>query len=65
MSGKLPVGPISTVSKSSIEAAIYPNSTEYIYFVADSAGHVYFTKTYSEHQEMINKLKTEGKWIQF
>lgn len=65
MSGKLPVGPISTVSKSSIEAAISPNSTEYIYFVADSNGHVYFTKTYSEHQEMINKLKTEGLWIQF
>ena len=65
MNGKLPIGPISTVSKSSIEAAIYPNSTEYIYFVADSTGHVYFTKTYTEHQEMINKLKTEGLWIQF
>ena len=65
MNGKLPIGPISTVSKSSIEAAISPNSTEYIYFVADSNGHVYFTKTYDEHQDMINKLKTEGLWIEF
>lgn len=65
MNGKLPVGPISTVSKNSIEAAISPNATEYLYFVADSSGHVYFTKTYPEHQKMINKIKEQGLWIQF
>ena len=65
MSGKLPVGPISTVSKNSIEAAISPNTTDYLYFVADSTGKIYFTKTYSEHQEMINKIKSQGLWIQF
>lgn len=35
MNGKLPIGPISGVSKSSIEAAIYPDETNYIYFIAN------------------------------
>ena len=35
MNGKLPVGPISTVSISSIKAAVYPNTTNYIYFIAN------------------------------
>lgn len=35
MNGKLPVGPICTVSKSSIEAAIHPTETDYLYFIAN------------------------------
>lgn len=35
MNGKLPVGPICTLSKSSIEASIYPSDTNYIYFIAN------------------------------
>lgn len=35
MNGKLPVGPICTVSKSSIEAAIHPTQTNYLYFIAN------------------------------
>ena len=35
MNGKLPVGPISTVSLSSIKASIYPDDTDYIYFIAN------------------------------
>lgn len=35
MNGKLPVGPICTVSKSSIEAAIHPAETNYLYFIAN------------------------------
>ena len=37
MEGKIPVGPISSVGKASIEAAIYPNNTNYLFFVADKA----------------------------
>lgn len=65
MNGKLPVGPISMVGTSSIEAAIEPNQTTYLYFVADKNGNVYFTKTYQEHQAKVNELKTKGEWIQF
>lgn len=35
MNGKLPVGPICTLSRSSIEAGIYPSDTDYIYFIAN------------------------------
>ena len=40
MEGTLPVGPIASVSKSSIEAAIEPNTTTYLFFVADKNGKV-------------------------
>lgn len=65
MEGKLPVGPISMVGLSSIEAAIYPNETSYIYFVADKNGNVYFTRTYDEHLQKVNSLKNSGQWIEF
>lgn len=65
MEGKLPIGPISSVSKTSIEAAIRPNQTDYLFFVADKTGKVYFTKTNSEHNQIINKLEQEGLWYEY
>ena len=65
MNGKLPVGPIASVSKSSIEAAINPNTTNYLFFVADKTGKVYFTRTNEEHNQIINKLKSEGLWFEY
>ncbi len=35
MNGKLPVGPICTLSLSSIKASIYPGDTNYLYFIAN------------------------------
>lgn len=60
--GKLPVGPICNFGKSSFEAVINPNITDNMYFVADKYGKVYFTKTNSEHEALVNKLKKEGNW---
>lgn len=65
MEGKLPIGPISNVSESSIKAAIYPNSTKNYFFVADKYGKLYFTKTNAEHVQITNKLINSGMWIQF
>ena len=65
MEGKLPVGPISSVSKSSIEAAINPNQTDYLFFVADKNGKVYFSKTSSEHDRIISELRTKGLWFEY
>ncbi len=62
MEGKLPVGPISSVGKVSIEAALNPNNTEYIYYVSDKNGKVYFNRTSSEHNSTINRLQKEGLW---
>lgn len=65
MDGKLPVGPISSVSKKSIEAALNPNNTDYLFFVADKNGKLYFTETDEEHNQIINKLKSEDLWLEY
>lgn len=58
----LPVGPINNPSINSISAAINYTSSDYYYFVADSDGKVYFTKSLNEHNNVVAKLKREGKW---
>lgn len=65
MEGKLPVGPISMVSKESINAVLNPAQTDYLYFVADSNGKIYFSKTYEEHQNIINNLRQQGLWYEY
>ena len=65
MEGKLPIGPISSISKKSIEAALNPNDTDYLFFVADKNGKLYFSTTDGEHNQTINKLKSEGLWIEY
>ena len=54
MNGKLPIGPIAGVSEQSINAALNPYDESYLYFVSDKNGDMYFTKTYEEHQQMID-----------
>lgn len=65
MEGKLPIGPVASVSKSSIEAALEPTNTDYLFFVADKKGKLYFTKTSSEHNKIINELKAEELWFEY
>lgn len=63
MFGKLPVGPIASPSKSSIDAVINPDDTDYLYFVADKNGKVYFAKTLAEHQNIVTDLKNKNLWF--
>lgn len=65
MQGKIPVGPISSVSKTSLEAALKPENTENLFFVADKNGKVYFTKTNAEHEQMVSALKAQGLWFEY
>lgn len=52
-------GPISTVSISSIEAVVNPDSNNYLYFFADqNTGQLYFSETLEEHQ----KISSENAW---
>lgn len=55
----LPPGPICCPGKDSIEAALYPEEHEYLYFVAknDGTGEHYFSKTFTEH--LANQLKSQ------
>lgn len=59
----LPVGPIDNPGIDSIKATLNPEIADYYYFVADSEKKVYFTRNSTEHTQIINKLKKEGKWI--
>ena len=65
MAGKIPVGPICMISKVSLDAAIHPETTDYLFYVTDKDGIAYFTKTNAEHQAKINELKSAGAWAQF
>lgn len=65
MSGKLPVGPIGNPSEESIDAALNPTDSNYLYFVADSNGKIYFSKNYVEHQKIIKDLQKQGLWYEY
>jgi UPF0755 protein len=47
----LPPGPIASPGAASIEAALYPASVPYLYFVAHPDGHHEFRQTFSQHTE--------------
>jgi len=51
----LPPGPIAGAGKISIEAALNPSKTDYLYFLADKEGINHFAKTYDEHLANIEK----------
>lgn len=50
----LPPGPIASPGKPSIEAALYPEQHDFLYYVAGENGHV-FSKTYEEHLNNVKK----------
>lgn len=62
MNGKIPIGPISNPSKSSIQAVLNRKDTDAYYFVADKYGKVYFTKNNNEHLNKIQELKNKDLW---
>ena len=53
----LPPGPVANPGMASIEAVLEPADTDYLYFVADRAGHNYYSKTYDEHMEIVNRVR--------
>ncbi|MCR5653740.1 MAG: endolytic transglycosylase MltG [Ruminococcus sp.] len=46
----LPAGPICNPGMEAILAALYPNSTDYLYFCHDKNGNPYYANTFEEHQ---------------
>ncbi|MBE7035190.1 MAG: endolytic transglycosylase MltG [Ruminococcaceae bacterium] len=51
----LPIGPIASPGLEAIEAALYPEKTDYLFFVLDSTGQHRFAVTYAEHLENMKK----------
>ena len=62
MIAKLPVGPICNSSLVSIVAVIEPTDNDYLYFIADKNGKVYYHYTSAEQANKIVELKREGLW---
>ena len=48
-------GPIANAGETSIQATLEPEETDYLYFLANREGEVFYSKTLDEH----NKLKAE------
>jgi UPF0755 protein len=51
----LPPGPICSPGAASLQAALHPEQSDYLYFVADptASGHSRFAKTLEEHQRNV------------
>ena len=53
----LPPGPIANPGLNSIKYALYPNKTNYYFFVSDSSGRTLFASTEREHLANINTVR--------
>jgi len=53
----LPPGPINQPSTVSIVAALYPASSDYLYFVAHADGRHLFSRSYREHLATIRQIR--------
>ena len=53
----LPPGPVASPGMAAIEAVLYPADTDYLYFVADRQGHNHYSKTYAEHQQIVEQVR--------
>ena len=51
----LPQGPVCNPGMFAINAALYPEETDYYYFCHDSSGNTYYAETYSEHLRNCDK----------
>ncbi|RPF55544.1 endolytic transglycosylase MltG [Aquisalibacillus elongatus] len=51
----LPIGPISNFRENALQAALYPEEHDYLYFVAGYDGEVYYAETNEEHNQNIQE----------
>jgi len=53
----LPPSPIANPGKAAIEAALYPEKTDYLFFVSKNDGTHIFTTNYSDHNKAVNQYQ--------
>lgn len=56
----LPPHPITQPSRRSIEAALYPRPSDFLYFVAGADGRHIFSRTFAEHRAAIRAIRHGG-----
>lgn len=54
-------GAICNPGLNAIDAALYPNDTNYYYFVADAEGHSIFSRTNAEHEAAKQRVKSAAQ----
>lgn len=53
----LPEGPICNPGTAAIEAALYPQDTDYLYFLTDKDGNFYYSVTFDEHERIWQSVR--------
>jgi UPF0755 protein len=53
----LPPGPIGNPGRSALEAALHPDSTNFLYFVSDANGHHRFARSLEEHNRNVTAYR--------
>lgn len=53
----LPPGPIANPGKEAIQAVLFPPDERYLYFVSKNDGSHHFSRTFSEHNQMVRKYQ--------
>jgi len=57
----LPPGPINSPGRAALKAALLPESTPYLYFVAQPGGGHAFSRTLTEHNRAVARLRQAGR----
>jgi UPF0755 protein len=57
----LPPGPIANPGLDSLQAALYPASANYLYFVSKNDGTHFFSTNYISHHQAVRKYQVNGK----
>jgi UPF0755 protein len=57
----LPPGPICNPGQGAIQAALYPASVDYLYFVSRNDGSHVFNRSYSEHLKAVSKYQLKNR----
>jgi UPF0755 protein len=57
----LPPGPIANPGRAALEAVLYPSEEPYLYFVSKNDGSHHFSRTFSEHNQMVQRYQSRGR----